>query len=455
MEIFSKLFAPRDMTTGDPWKRILAFSFPLLLGNLAQQAYSAVDSMVVGTYVGDHALAAVGTSGPIIHLLIVFFVAISTGVGIMVSQYFGAKRKEDLVKTIGNCITITFIVSITLMALTPFITTPLLTFLGVPESIFNWSKEYLSILLGGVIGMSYYNILSGVLRGMGNSSSPLLYLLVASIINIVLDIYFVANMGLGVAGVAWATIIAQGVSALLCLQKLYRMQDEVNLQPHHLIPDKNYLLPMLRLGLPSGLTQAIFSTAQFFVQSLVNSFGEFYIAASLLVMRVDGFVMLPNFSFGMAMTTFTGQNVGAKRLDRVQQGTKQGLILSISASVTLTILVVLFGHHLMGLFTSTEELITYSVRMIALLIPGYVAMSITQVVMGVMRGSGDTLTPMWTSIITTVIIRLPLAHILAYLTKRPESIFVSLLCAWISGSIISSILYRRGKWRRSSIFDRQ
>lgn len=233
------------------------------------------------------------------------------------------------------------------------------------------------------------------------------------------------------------------------------MQDEVNLQPHHLIPDKNYLLPMLRLGLPSGLTQAIFSTAQFFVQSLVNSFGEFYIAASLLVMRVDGFVMLPNFSFGMAMTTFTGQNVGAKRLDRVQQGTKQGLILSISASVTLTILVVLFGHHLMGLFTSTEELITYSVRMIALLIPGYVAMSITQVVMGVMRGSGDTLTPMWTSIITTVIIRLPLAHILAYLTKRPESIFVSLLCAWISGSIISSILYRRGKWRRSSIFDRQ
>ena len=448
MEIFSKLFAPRDMTTGDPWKRILAFSFPLLLGNLAQQAYSAVDSMVVGTYVGDHALAAVGTSGPIIHLLIVFFVAISTGVGIMVSQYFGAKRKEDLVKTIGNCITITFIVSITLMALTPFITTPLLTFLGVPESIFNWSKEYLSILLGGVIGMSYYNILSGVLRGMGNLHRS--YICFASIINMSW-IFILANMGLG--GSRLGDHHRPGVSALLVC-KTVPIQDEVHLRPHHLIRIRT-ILPMLRLGLPSGLTQAIFSTAQFFVQSLVNSFGEFYIAASLLVMRVDGFVMLPNFSFGMAMTTFTGQNVGAKRLDRVQQGTKQGLILSISASVTLTILVVLFGHHLMGLFTSTEELITYSVRMIALLIPGYVAMSITQVVMGVMRGSGDTLTPMWTSIITTVIIRLPLAHILAYLTKRPESIFVSLLCAWISGSIISSILYRRGKWRRSSIFDRQ
>ncbi len=454
MSVLSKLFAPRDMTTGSPWKRILSFSIPLLIGNLAQQAYSAVDSMVVGTYIGDNALASVGTNFPIINLLIVFFVAISSGVGIMVSQYFGAKRKEDLEMTIGNCISITFVSSLIIMILTPFITAPLLRFLDVPETIFQWSNSYLTILMYGVMGLAYFNILSGVLRGMGDSASPLVYLLVSTIINIVLDIYFVANLGLGVAGVALATVIAQFVSAVLCLRKLYLMRDVAHLHLCHLKFRKDYLYPMLKLGIPTGLTQAIFSVSQLFVQSLVNSFGEFYIAANLLVIRVDGFIMLPNFSFGMAMTTFTGQNVGARKLDRVQAGTKQGLILSMSTSATLTLLVVLFGHHLMGLFTSTEPLIDYSVRMISYLIPGYIAMSITQVLMGVMRGSGDTMSPMYISIITSVAIRLPVAYALAWLTGKPESIFISILVGWVSGAIISSIIYRRGKWRRAAIFDR-
>ncbi len=454
MRALSNLFAPRDMTSGTPWKSILSFSIPLLIGNLAQQAYSAVDSMVVGTYIGDNALAAVGTSFPIINLLIVFFVAISSGVGIMVSQYFGAKRKEDLEITIGNCISITFIASLIIMALTPFITAPLLRLLDVPESIFLWSKNYLAILMYGVMGMAYFNILSGVLRGMGDSASPLLYLLISTAINIALDIYFVVSLGLGVPGVALATVIAQACSAILCLRKLYKMRDVAHLRPNHLKLHKEYLYPMLKLGIPTGMTQAIFSTSQLFVQSLVNSFGEFYIAANLLVIRVDGFIMLPNFSFGMAMTTYTGQNVGAGKLDRVQEGTKQGLILAISVSATFTLLVVLFGHQLMNLFTSTEELIDYSVRMISWLIPGYIAMSVTQVLMGVMRGSGDTMSPMWTSIVTTVAIRLPVAYTLAWYTHRPESIFISILIAWISGAIISSILYRRGKWKRSSIFDK-
>jgi putative MATE family efflux protein len=454
MRALSNLFAPRDMTSGTPWKSILSFSIPLLIGNLAQQAYSAVDSMVVGTYIGDNALAAVGTSFPIINLLIVFFVAISSGVGIMVSQYFGAKRKEDLEITIGNCISITFIASLIIMALTPFITAPLLRLLDVPESIFLWSKNYLAILMYGVMGMAYFNILSGVLRGMGDSASPLLYLLISTAINIALDIYFVVSLGLGVPGVALATVIAQACSAILCLRKLYKMRDVAHLRPNHLKLHKEYLYPMLKLGIPTGMTQAIFSTSQLFVQSLVNSFGEFYIAANLLVIRVDGFIMLPNFSFGMAMTTYTGQNVGAGKLDRVQEGTKQGLILAISVSATFTLLVVLFGRQLMNLFTSTEELIDYSVRMISWLIPGYIAMSVTQVLMGVMRGSGDTMSPMWTSIVTTVAIRLPVAYTLAWYTHRPESIFISILIAWISGAIISSILYRRGKWKRSSIFDK-
>lgn len=455
MPSLKTLFAARDLTTGTPWKRILSFSVPLLLGNLAQQAYSAVDSIVVGNYVGDNALAAVGTSFPLINLLIVLFVAISTGVGIMVAQYFGAKRKEDLAMSIGNAITVTALSSILLMALTPFVTAPLLRFLAVPESIFQWSHDYLSILMYGILGMAYFNILSGILRGMGDSYSPLLYLLVATVLNIILDIYFVVSLGLGVAGVAYATVIAQGVSAVLSLRKLYSQKDVVELKMRHLIPSRDYMTKMARLGLPSGATQAVFSVAMVFVQSLVNSFGEFFIAANLLIMRVDGFIMLPNFSFGMALTTYTGQNVGARKLDRVREGTKQGLRLAVGVSAVLTLLVYLFGDDLMHLFTSTQELITFSMRMLTYLIPGYIAMSVTQALSGVMRGSGDTMTPMWISLITVVLVRLPLAYIFVYFWNRPESLLISMLIAWLFGAVATYVMYRRGKWQRSSLFEEE
>lgn len=220
MEYLKKLFAPVDMTVGRPWENILLFTVPMLIGNIAQQLYNTVDSVVVGNFVGDNALAAVGSAGPILNLLIVLFIGISMGASIMVSQYFGAKNRKDLSSTIGNCIMLTAIASIFVMVVATLATRPLLLLLGTPDSIIDWCTSYLHILFIGCAGLAYYNILSGVLRGLGDSISALLYLIVASVLNIILDLVFVVYFGMAVDGVALATVIAQGVSALLCVRRL-------------------------------------------------------------------------------------------------------------------------------------------------------------------------------------------------------------------------------------------
>lgn len=453
-----QLFAPSDMTEGSISKKIVLFAIPMLIGNIAQQLYSTVDSIVVGKYVGDNALAAVGSSSPIYNLLLVLFIGISVGVGIMVSQYHGAKKKEELSKTIGSCITLTAIATAVLMLTGMVVIRPMLELLKTPESIIDWCQSYLTILLIGIGGTAYYNIFSGILRGLGDSVSALIYLLVATVINIVLDIYFVAEMNMGVAGVAWATIIAQTVSAVLCLLKLLKMREMFELKPSLLIPDKYQSLTLMRLGLPSGLTQAIMSMAMIMVQSLTNSFGEALIAANVIVMRVDGFAMMPNFSFGNAMTTFAGQNVGAGKYDRVEKGSKQGTLISVAVSTTITLLILVFGDLLMYAFTDTAELVQLSMKMMRILAAGYIAVAVTQALSGIMRGAGDTMTPMWISIITTVITRVPLAYALVALTKTeanpsgaPESIFVSLLISWLLGALLTFVAYRKGTWKTKAL----
>lgn len=455
-----KLFAPVDMTTGSPGRRIVAFTIPMLIGNIAQQLYNTVDSIIVGRFVGDNALAAVGSAGPILNLLLVLFVGISVGVGIMVSQYFGAKQREELSKTIGCCITLTIITTVLVMAITPFVTMPLLRLLNTPDTIIGWCHSYLMILFMGIIGCAFYNILGGILRGLGDSVSALLYLLVATVINIVLDYVFVAKFGLGVAGVALATVIAQMVSAVLSFLKLCRMKDVFDMKKSYLVPEKKYMWDLIRLGLPSGVTQAIFSLSMIVVQSLTNSFGEMFIAANVIVMRVDGFAMMPAFSFGTAMTTYAGQNVGARRMDRVTLGAKQGTGIAVATSTVITILILLFGKYLMAIFTSTPELVELSFTMMKILAVGYIAMEVTQCLSGVMRGAGDTVTPMWISMVTTVVIRVPLAYGLAYLTRSPEHptgnsacIFISLLISWVLGACITFVCYRAGHWKKKALGD--
>ena len=455
MEKLKALFSATDMTTGTPWKRIVIFTLPMLLGNIAQQLYSTVDSIVVGKYVGDNALAAVGSAAPVLNLLLVLFVGISMGASIMVAQYFGAKQREELSQTIGNCITLTGIAVLIIMVASVIITRPLLELLRTPVSIIDWCTDYLMISFLGSVGSAYYNILCGVLRGLGDAFSALIYLLVATVLNIVLDILFVANFDMGVAGVAWATIIAQAISAIFCFRRLAKLTDLFDLSPRYLKLNKLYANKVIALGLPSGLTQAIMSMAMIIVQSLTNSFGEAFIAANVIVMRVDGFAMLPNMSFGTAMTTYTGQNVGAKQLDRVTKGAKQGTILAVATSTTLTFLILTFGKQLMGIFTETASLVELSRTIMGIIAPGYIAIAVTMSLSGVMRGAGDTMTPMWISLFTTVAVRVPVAYIIAFLTRSAEMpngnqfcIQISLVTSWLLGALITTIFYLRGKWKK-------
>ena len=462
------LFAPTDMTKGTPWKSIVIFTLPMLLGNIAQQLYSTVDSIVVGKYIGDNALSSVGSATPILNMLLVLFIGISAGVTIMVSQYFGAKNREALSVTIGNGITVTLISCVLLICVaTPFIR-PILDVLNTPldpvvasvpdYTILDACTDYLTISLVGIAGMAFYNILSGVIRGLGDSTSTLIYLLVATVINIVLDVLFVAVFDMGVSGVALATVIAQITSSVLCLIKLAKMGVHFDFKLKYLRPVGYYVKTIIRLGLPSGLTQMIFSSAMIIVQSLTNSFGAQFVAANVVIMRVDGFAMMPNFSFGTALTTYAGQNVGAGLYDRVTKGAKQGTLMAVGVSTSITLLIVLFGKYLMGVFTDTVELVDLSYKLMLILAVGYIAVAVTQSLSGIMRGAGDTMTPMWISLITTVAIRVPVAYGISFLTRTeelpygiPQCIQISLLCSWVIGAVLTTIFYARGKWKTKAI----
>jgi len=455
------LFSAKDMTQGAPWKRVMEFSIPMLLGNFAQQLYNTADSVIVGIYVGDNALAAVGSAMPILNLLLALFVGIATGAGIVVSQSFGAQDREGLTKAIGNCIALSFIATIVIMIVGPLVTMPLLTLLGTPDSIIGWCAKYLNIYFLGIVGFFFYNMLSGVLRGLGDSVSALGFLLLAAALNVVLDIYFVASLGLGVAGVSLATVISQGISAIFCYIKLVRMSDIFDLSPKTMKLIPAVAGRILRIGIPSGITQAIMATAGMVVLNLTNAMGETVIACNVIIMRVDGFAMLPNFTFGQAMSVYTGQNVGAGKFDRVHQGVKQGGIMAAGFATVITLVLLFLSPTLFGFFTKTPELIALATRMIRIMAVGYICISVTQVLGGVMRGAGDTVTPMWISIISTIIIRVPTAYIMAYLTRNPEfphgqpiALFGSLMFSWVMGMIISVIVFSMGKWKKKMYSDR-
>ena len=442
------------MTEGAPWKRIMEFSIPMLIGNVAQQLYNTADSIIVGHYVGDNALAAVGSAMPILNLLLALFVGIATGAGIVVSQSYGAKDRSGLTKAIGNCIALSVIASIVIMVVGPLVSMPMLKMLGTPESIIYWCADYLNIYFWGIVGFFFYNMLSGVLRGLGDSLSALGFLLVAAALNVVLDIVFVGYFNMGVAGVSLATVISQGISAVLCYIKLAKMTEhfDLGLKTMKLIP--SVAGRILKIGIPSGITQAIMATAGMVVLNLTNAMGEMVIACNVIVMRVDGFAMMPNFTFGQALSVYAGQNFGAGKYDRVGLGVRHGSMMASMTSAVITLILMFCSPVLFGFFTDTPELIDLATRMIRVMAVGYICMSLTQVLGGIMRGCGETITPMWVSIIQTIVLRVPIAYLIAYLTRSPEfphgnpiALFGSLMISWTIGMIISIVVFKTGKWR--------
>ena len=446
------------MTQGTPWKRIMEFAMPMLLGNLAQQLYNTADSVIVGRYVGDNALAAVGSAFPILNLLLALFVGVSSGAGIVISQSYGAGDRKNLSKNIGNCLSLAAIATVLIMVLGPLVTRPLLELLDTPVSIIDWCTQYLNIYFIGIVGFFFYNMLSGVLRGLGDSLSALLFLLVSAALNVGLDLLFVAKFGMVVPGVSLATAIAQAISAVLCYLKLMTMKNVFDMNWEQVKISREHSMRILQLGVPSGITQAIMASAGMMVQSLTNSLGEMVIACSVIVMRVDGFAMLPNMTFGQTMSVYTGQNVGAGKFERVKQGVKQGSILALIFAAVITVILLFFGKYLFAIFTTTEALISLAVRMMRILAFGYLAVSVSQVLGGVMLGSGDTTTPMWINVICTVGLRVPMAYVLAGMTKtaeypkgHPRALFFSLLFGWTLCAIMSAIAFRWGKWKKTMV----
>ena len=440
------------MTQGKPLKNLIIFSIPLIIGNFAQQLYSTVDSIIVGKFIGDNALSAVGSTGPVVNIMLILFVGISVGVSVLVSQYFGARDSDNLSFTIGNCITLTFLSSVIIAIIGILLARPLLELLNTPASIIEWSYQYIVICLIGGVGLAYFNILSGVLRGLGDSVSALKYLIVATFVNIILDLVFVIFFNLEVVGVALATIIAQIISAILAYRRIHKLSHLFTLDKHHLMFHKETIFRIFKIGLPAGVAQAIMSVAMLTTQSLTNSFGEQYIAANIIIMRVDAFTVMPIFSIANALTTFAGQNTGAKNFELLKKGASQGIKLNLGISISCSIIILLFGKSLMSMFTDTQNLIDISYNYMCVLIVGYVCFSISQSIGGIIRGTGDSVTPMWISIMSTVV-RVPIAYFIAYITisdtfvsGNPISLYISLLIAWGLGALISLIIYKKNKW---------
>ncbi len=465
-----RLFGAQDMTVGSPMMCLLKFSIPLLIGNIAQQLYNTVDAMVIGqSHWGDAGLAAVGLAGPIVNLLLVLFMGISTGASILSAQYFGARERQTLNRTVGASLFLIVVSGLIMMVAGYFLSPVLIGMtnpptaeetagMGAVMSVAEGATDYLQIFFLGIIGSGMYNIISGILRGLGDSVMPLIFLVVACVLNIFLDLAFVNSMG--VAGVALATIIAQGVSAVLCLWRLCTLKKVCDVEVRHVVhPDTALMKKIGALGLPAGITQAIFSMSAIVVQTLTNSLGEAMIAANTAVMRVDGFAMMPNFTFGTAATTYIGQNVGAGKGERLKPGIKAMLILALSSSIIMVAGILLLGHNLIGLFTETELTMQLGVQGLQTLAFGYICFSVTQVLQGTMRGAGETQVPMWISIITTVALRMPLAYLLAFLTRtpgadsawpngKPEALFVSLLVSWVVAMLMTIVSYKMKWWRR-------
>ena len=349
------LFAQTDMTVGKPWKQIVIFTIPMLIGNIAQQLYNTVDSIVVGKYVGDNALAAVGSASPILNLLLVLFIGISMGTSIMVSQFFGAKDRESLSKTIGSTITLTAVSSLIIMVLGSVTIRPLLKMLNTPASIIDWCTSYLLILIVGIMGVAYYNMFCGILRGLGDSLSALVYLLVATVINIVLDLWFVIGLDRGVTGAAEATVIAQYLSGIgIAAYTLVRFPQARSVWKVRFLR-RERVREIVSFSTLTCVQQSVMNLGILMVQGLVNSFGSVVMAAFAAAVKIDAFAYMPVQDFGNAFSTYIAQNYGAKERGRIRAGLKSAVCISMAFCIVISALVFAFARPLMALFVDAGE----------------------------------------------------------------------------------------------------
>lgn len=436
------------MTEGSIVRQLILFSIPLLIGNLFQQLYNTVDSIIVGNYVGPQALAAVGTSTPLVNLLIGFFMGIAAGAGVIISRYFGARKSEELALAVHTFSAFTLIFGVIMTVIGIFCSSFFLELIKTPKEIFADADTYLKIYFAGILFTMIYNSGSGILRAVGDSRRPLVFLVVSSVINVILDLVFVIYFDMGTAGVAWATLIATAVSSILVIIVLLRSKEDYRLIPSKIRLNKLMLGQIVRLGIPSGLQQMIVSFSNTMVQSYVNQFNYAAIAGFSSANKFDNFLSLPAQSFSLSITTFVGQNLGAKKLERVKKGIRICTIMAIGVVTVVGIPAYLYAEQCIRIFADDPEVIKVGSTMMRTVIPFYFALCINQVLTGAIRGAGVTTVPMIAAIFSFCIVRQVFLALTMPLFQTVDLVFWSYALTWALCSVILFIYYKKGHWMK-------
>ena len=425
-----------DMTEGNIWMQLMHFSVPMAIGLLFQQLYNTVDTLVVGQFVGQQAQAAVGSTGPIINTVVGFCAGLATGASVVISQRYGAHDDEGLSKAVHTTVALTFLVSLIATLLGQLIITPMLRFMQTPEDVMPESGCYLSIYFGGVSGILFYNLGSGILRAVGDSRRPLVFLVLSALLNTALDLLFVLAFGMGVDGVAYATVLSQVLSALLIMITLTKEKSNYGIRWRKLRIDRKSLSMILRLGLPSSIQAAITAFSNVFVQSYINYFGSACMAGYGIYGKIDAFALIPVQSISMSSTTFVGQNWGAKQPTRAREGVRKATLMSLVSTAVLGVLVYVLARPLLRFFSPEAEVIEYGMRFIHIVTPFYIAICFNQIYAGALRGVGDATMPTVIMLASFVAFR----QIYLAVTRALGAGFIAVALAYPVGWILCSTL---------------
>ena len=430
-----------DMTEGNITRHIISFALPLLIGNVFQQLYNTVDTWVVGNYVSNEAFSAVGTVGPIINMLIGFFMGLSSGAGVVISQYYGAKRNQEVHDTVHTAMVMTLVMGVAFtaigLAMTPF----MLRLMNTPDNVMPESTAYLTIYFSGILGLMVYNIGAGILRAVGDSQRPFYFLVVCALINTVLDLLFVLVFRMGVEGVALATVIAQSTSALLVVITLMKTDTCIKFRLRDLKINYAMLGKIFRVGLPAAIQMAITAFSNIFVQSYINYFGDNCMSGWTAYAKIDQLLFLPMQSIALASTTFVGQNLGCNQVERAKKGVSQALLIAIVSTVVLMIPVMAFASPVVAFFNNKEEVVEIGTMLLHWLSPFYVLCCFNQIYSGALRGAGNSRAPMIIMLSSFVAFRQVYLFIMARAWNEIIPIAMSYPAGWLLCSTLTAIYY--------------
>ena len=441
-----------DMTEGSILRHIVMFALPLILGNLLQQLYNMVDTWVVGNYVDGEAFSAVGSVSPILTLLISFFSGFSVGAGVVVSQYYGAKKYDDVKKTVHTAMVVTFIIGAVMtvlgIALVPF----MLELMKMPMEVRDEASQYLTIYFAGAMGLVVYNIGSGIMRSVGDSSRPFYFLAVSAIINTVLDLVFVLAFGMGVSGVAYATIIAQAISAILVIITMMRTNTCIKLDLRALKIDKDILAKIVKIGLPTAVRLGITAFSNVFVQSYINYFGKDVMGGWTAYTKIDQLILIPFQSFSVASTTFVGQNLGNNDVKRARKGVATAIAVSVGVTVLLMIPVMIFAPTFVRFFNQEPDIIKYGTLFLRCITPFYLCHCISHIHSGALSGAGNSTAPMIIMLGSFVAFRQIYLFVMStFISNTVLPIAMAYPAGWILCSTIMYIYYRTAKLEKSRV----